>query len=81
MRKRDIASRLPVRIGLSEAEAAVFIGVSPSHFQKLKRKSLVPQPRDIDGVKAYDVEELVIAYRSFPREGSDPVNDTWADFG
>jgi hypothetical protein len=33
--KAAISSRLPLRRGLSEPEAAVYIGVSPSKFREL----------------------------------------------
>ena len=43
--KAIIASRLPVRRGLDENEAAVYLSLSPSFFRKLVADAQMPRPR------------------------------------
>ncbi len=82
MRKREIAAHLPFRIGLDEREAAASLSLSQTFFRTLVEAGLMPRPRIIRGRRVYDVEELAIAYRAWPREGGeeDQAADTWADY-
>ena len=69
--KAIIAARLPVRRGLDENEAAVYLSLSPSFVRKLVGEGLMPRPRVIGGRRIWDIEELDLAFKSMPREGGD----------
>ena len=43
--KAVIAGRLPVRRGLDENEAAIYLSLSPSFFRKLVGQRRMPRPR------------------------------------
>jgi hypothetical protein len=86
--KSSIAARLPVRRGLDECEAAVYLSISPSFFRKLVNAKAMPRPRIVGSRRIWDVEELDLAFKSLPREGGDAelafvsseYRDSWADF-
>lgn len=44
--------------GMRRIDAASHCGVSPSHFDKLVRKGVMPSPRDLEGVKVWLRPEL-----------------------
>lgn len=86
-KKSMIAASLPVRRGLDECEAAVYLSLSPSFFRKLVDARVMPKPRVAGGRRIWDVEELDLAFKSLPREDGDErsglgetVSDSWADF-
>ena len=85
--KALIAARLPVRRGLNENEAAVYLSLSPSFFRKLVADGRMPRPRVIGGRRIWDIEEVDLAFKALPREGGevDPIftsqeQDSWADY-
>ena len=84
--KAVIAGRLPVRRGLDENEAAIYLSLSPSFFRKLVGQRRMPRPRLIGERRIWDVEELDLAFKALPREGgeAEPIfdanGDSWADF-
>jgi excisionase family DNA binding protein len=85
--KALIAGRLPVRRGLDESEAAVYLSLSPSFFRKLVAAGCMPRPRIAGSRRIWDVDELDLAFKALPREGGDaePIfsasaDDSWADF-
>ena len=84
--KAVIAGRLPLRRGLDESEAAVYLSLSPSFFRKLVGQKLMPRPRVAGGRRIWDVEELDLAFKALPREGGEAEvifrseSDSWADF-
>lgn len=83
MRKREIATYLPVRRGLDEREAAVYLSFSPTFFRQLVNEGLMPKPRVAKGRLAWDRQELDLAFDALPREGGEDASDmkdTWADF-
>jgi hypothetical protein len=71
--KAVIAGRLPVRRGLDENEAAIYLSFSPSFFRKLVAGGRMPRPRLAGGRRVWDVEELDLAFKALPREGGDAV--------
>jgi len=77
-----IAARLPIRRGLDENEAAVYLSFSAPLFRKLVSEGTMPRPRVVNSQRIWDVEELDLAFKALPRErdGSGVV-DSWADFG
>ena len=70
-RKAVIAASLPIRRGLDENEAAVYLSLSPSFFRKLVAEKRMPRPRLAEGRRVWDVEELDLAFKALPREGGD----------
>jgi hypothetical protein len=85
--KATVAGRLPVRRGLDESEAAVYLSLSPSFFRKLVQQKLMPRPRLAGGRRIWDVDELDLAFKALPREGGEGEaiftsgsDDSWADF-
>lgn len=84
--KASVAARLPVRRGLSEVEAAIYLSLSPSFFRRLVDQGSMPRPRIAGGRRIWDVEELDVAFKALPREGGDEATfggeggDSWADF-
>jgi excisionase family DNA binding protein len=85
--KAAVAGRLPVRRGLDESEAAVYLSLSPSFFRKLVAEQRMPRPRIAGGRRIWDVEELDLAFKALPREGGEAEvifaeqTDSWSDFG
>ena len=85
--KSSIAARLPIRRGLDENEAAIYLSLSPSFFRKLVAEKRMPRPRIAGGRRIWDIDELDLAFKALPREGgeADPIftsgdGDSWADF-
>lgn len=85
--KATIAGRLPVRRGLSEVEAAIYLSLSPSFFRRLVDQGVMPRPRVAGGRRIWDVEELDLAFKALPREGGEETlfgaqgqDGSWADF-
>ena len=79
--KAAIASRLTVRRGLDEAEAAVYLSLSPSLFRQLVAEGLMPRPRLVGRRRIFDIVELDAAFSDLPREGeSAEGKDSWSDF-
>lgn len=82
MRKREIAASLPIRRGLDENEAAVYLSFSPSFFRRLVDEGLMPKPRVAKGRLVWDRLEIDVAFDALPRQGGDEgsEDDTWADY-
>src|SRR5512134_951859 len=83
--RATLSGRLPIRRGLSEAEASTYISVSPSLFRRLVADGIMPRPRLAGRRRIWDIEELDVAFRSLPREGEDgqpdPSNEnSWSDY-
>lgn len=84
--KPTIAKSLPIRRGLTETEAAVYLSLSPSFFRRLVERGIMPRPRLAGVRRIWDVEELDAAFKALPREGSDEAIfgaiaiDSWADY-
>jgi hypothetical protein len=84
--KASLAHRLPIRRGLSEVEAAIYLSLSPSYFRRLVVSGVMPRPRLAGGRRIWDIEELDVAFRALPREGGDDSSfgasggDSWADY-
>ena len=84
--RASIAARLPVRRGLSEVEAAVYLSLSPSFFRRLVDQRIMPRPRVVGGRRVWDVEELDVAFKALPRDGGEDESfgnssaDSWTDY-
>lgn len=74
--RRDILPRsLPPR-GVSRAEAARYIGVSPTTFDEMVKDGRMPRPKRIGGRVVWDVKALDLAFDTLPTDGA-PAN-RWA---
>lgn len=82
MRTKAAASAvLPIRRGLSEQEAAIYLSLSAGTFRKLVEDGAMPRPRLIGTRRVWDITEIDHAFNELPREGGEPaMADTWADF-
>jgi hypothetical protein len=84
--KASVAGRLPVRRGLSEVEAAIYLSLSPSLFRRLVDQGVMPRPRVAGGRRIWDVEELDLAFKALPREGGEEAQfgvtsgNSWTDY-
>ena len=63
------------RRGLSRAEAAIYLGCSPSKFDDLRKDGRVGPARLIDGRKVWDVRELDLVFEAFPLESTAAADD------
>ena len=79
--KTTIASRLPIRRGLSGSEAALYVGLGATKFRELVAEGRMPKPRMIDGRRIWDVDDLDAAFKSLPTEEGDgsASPNTWSD--
>ena len=80
-RKAEVAIRLPVRRGLDEAEAAVYLSISPSFFRSAVERGEMPRPRILGARRIWDVDDLDAAFKALPKEGEPEEVDTWAGVG
>lgn len=72
--RRDVLpTSLPPR-GINRVQAAVYVGISPSTFDKLVADGRMPQPKRIDGRKVWDRLELDLAFAALP---SADDSDKW----
>lgn len=80
--KADMSLRLPIRRGLSEPEAAIYIGLGVTKFRELVKSGQMPKPHLFGSRRVWDVDALDAAFKSSPIEGGDaaPEKDSWADF-
>jgi hypothetical protein len=70
-------SALCPRRGLSRIDAAIYLGISPSKFDELRKDGRVPPARLIDGRKVWDVRDLDFAFEAFPLESNDGTTESW----
>ena len=73
-RKASIATRLPVRRGLDEQEAAVYLSISPSFFRGLVMDGKMPRPRLLGTRRIWDVDDLDAAFKNSFRVGDGVVS-------
>jgi predicted DNA-binding transcriptional regulator AlpA len=78
--KMAIGSRLPLRRGLSEPEAALYVGLGSSKFRELVDAGVMPRPHLIGRRRIWDIDDLDAAFKALPVEGGETCEvDTWAD--
>jgi hypothetical protein len=63
------------RRGLSREESAIYVGVSPSKFDEMRKDGRIGPARLIDGRKVWDIYALDQAFDAFPVEGAEPDED------
>jgi excisionase family DNA binding protein len=67
--KSAVSARLPIRRGLGEAEAALYIGLGASKFRELVEEGTMPRPRLIGTRRIWDIDDIDAAFRALPVEG------------
>jgi hypothetical protein len=77
--RRSVLPTIPLVFGLPEPEAAVSLGISVSKFRELVAAWVMPTARVVGGKLVYDVDELRLAFKGMPHQGSETEVDTWAD--
>ncbi len=68
-------SRPIPRRGLSRVEAAMYLGISPSKFDELRKDGRVGPAKLIDGRKVWDIRTLDEAFDAFPTEINEAAED------
>jgi predicted DNA-binding transcriptional regulator AlpA len=63
------------RRGLRRAEAALYVGVSPSKFDELVKDGRMPKPKRLDSCVVWDVRQLDLAFDAI--EGEDDGPNEW----
>lgn len=59
-------------IGISREQAAAFVGVSASTFDKMVAARSMPEPRvPSSGRMVWDVDDLIAAFKRLPYRGND----------
>jgi hypothetical protein len=69
-------SRPVPRRGLSRTEAAMYLGISSSKFDELRKANRIAPPKVLDGRLIFTVERLDEFLDSLPDENQTP-NDGW----
>lgn len=69
----------PFRRGLSRGEAAGYIGVSPTTFDKMIDRGEMPNPKRVGTRKIWDVRALDLAFDALPGEDVIPETNSWTD--
>lgn len=59
---RDIRLQTQPRRGLRRAEAAIYVGVSPTKFDELVQNGKFPKPTRLDRVAVWDKQQLDLAF-------------------
>jgi hypothetical protein len=73
---RPISEVRPVpRRGLSRAEAAMYLGISASKFDELRKDGRIGSAKRIDGRKVFDIRMLDDVFDTFPEEDRDSADD------
>lgn len=73
LRISSLPSNLPPR-GLSRIQASEYVGVSPSHFDKLVRDRVLPPAKRLAGRVIWDLRQLDKALDAL-------ATDSWEDTG
>lgn len=68
---------LPTAVALNRAEAAAFVGVGTTLFDRLVQKGLMPRPKLIEGRRVWDVRELLRAFDALPSGNDDDDSNPW----
>lgn len=71
----QIMGRLIPRRGLSRVEAAIYLGVSPSKFDAMRKDGRIGPPKLIDGRKVFDIRMLDEIFDALPEENLEEVED------
>jgi hypothetical protein len=76
MRRSALSAIRPIpRRGLSRVEAAIYLGISPSKFDELRKMRRIGPAKILDGRKLYAVEILDEFFDALPDESRDSAED------
>jgi len=67
LRSEILPSSLPP-MGINREQAAAFIGISATLYDRCVEAGTMPGPRVIGGRQVYDVDELIRAFRQLPHK-------------
>jgi hypothetical protein len=74
MTSRRVERPVPRR-GLSRVEAAIYLGISPSKFDELRRVGRIGPAKILDGRKLYAIEMLDEFFDTLPDESRGSAED------
>lgn len=63
--------------GLRRVDAAAYLGISPSHFDKQVRSGTAPAPLQLFGVNVWDRAALDALFGAVPQTANDNDSDYW----
>jgi hypothetical protein len=63
------------RRGLSRVEAAMYLGISPSKFDELRKSGRIGPAKILDSRKLYAIEMLDEFFDALPAEGDEAKED------
>jgi len=63
------------RRGLSRVEAAIYLGISPSKFDDLRKHGRIGPAKVLDGRRLYAIEMLDEFFEALPDENHDAAED------
>jgi hypothetical protein len=63
------------RRGLSRVEAAMYLGISASKFDELRKSGRIGPAKILDGRKLFAIERLDEFFEALPDETYDPAED------
>jgi len=66
--ERFTACPLPSVLGLNREQAAAYVGISPSLFDKAVEAGTMPQPRLIGARNIWDTDELSESFKAIPHK-------------
>jgi len=69
------SSRPILRRGLSRVEAAMYLGISPSKFDEMRKDGRIGPAKVIDGRKIFDIRTLDENFDALPDENHDEAED------
>jgi hypothetical protein len=76
MRSTSLSAVRPIpRRGLSREEAAMYLGISPSKFDELRKSGRIGPAKILDGRKLYAVEILDEFFDGLPEENHERADD------
>lgn len=64
--------------GFNRVDAALYLGVSGSHFDKHRKTGMVPPPKTILSVERWDRADLDSLFDAAAVNDNQPEDNTWA---
>ncbi|MBB4001626.1 helix-turn-helix transcriptional regulator [Aurantimonas endophytica] len=73
-----VADVVIVPRGLSRSQAAAYVGIGTTLFDRLVTAGKMPHPREIGGRRIWDRHEVDMAFDDLPRLGeAEPAQNPW----
>ena len=66
--RANVLPQMLAPIGINREQAAAFVGISPTLYDKAVEAGTMPGPRVIGGRQVYDVQEVIEAFRRLPHK-------------